>query len=322
MKIYIDMILSGEARTLLEKRASSHELIFSKGAGRSVLDQPPPDPEFQTAEIAFGQPAVEAIRNNDRLRWIHISSSGFTRYDNHPFREMMKKRNIPVTNSAGVYDRPCAVHALSFMLAQARRLPNTLHSQAPAGSDEWLELRHESSALRGERVVILGFGAIGEILVDLLRPFEMEIFAYRRKARGDEPVPVLTADELERLLEDGVDHIINILPASEETEHFFDEERFSRIRPGAVFYNIGRGTTVDQSALLSALRSGRLKAAWLDVTDPEPLPEGHPLLRQENSHITPHLAGGHRNEQITLVTHFLKNLERFEKGEPLMDRIM
>ena len=118
------------------------------------------------------------------------------------------------------------------------------------------------------------------------------------------------------------DHVVNILPDSAETRHFFDAARFSAIKPGAIFYNIGRGTTVNQDALLDALRSGRIGAAWLDVTEPEPLPDDHPLWAEPNCFITPHVAGGHTDETKTLVRHFLKNFERFVRGEPLLDRVM
>ena len=94
------------------------------------------------------------------------------------------------------------------------------------------------------------------------------------------------------------------------------------MKPGAVFYNIGRGTTVDQAALVTTLNSGRLAAAWLDVTDPEPLPPGHPLLSAPNCHLTPHIAGGHRNEAESLVRHFLDNFQRFVAGTPLQDRVI
>jgi phosphoglycerate dehydrogenase-like enzyme len=94
------------------------------------------------------------------------------------------------------------------------------------------------------------------------------------------------------------------------------------IKPRAAFYNIGRGTTADQSALRDALRSGRIGAAWLDVTEPEPLPNDHPLRKEPNCFITPHIAGGHAGEAKTLVRHFLQNFERFLRGDPLLDRIM
>jgi phosphoglycerate dehydrogenase-like enzyme len=99
-------------------------------------------------------------------------------------------------------------------------------------------------------------------------------------------------------------------------------DRLARMKPSAVFYNIGRGTTVDQTALLEALRAGKIAAARLDVTDPEPLPPDHPLWTAPNCQITPHTAGGHAEEFHRLVGHFLTNLGRYLKGEELRDRVI
>jgi phosphoglycerate dehydrogenase-like enzyme len=251
-----------------------------------------------------------------------VSSSGITRYDNPKFRALVAERKIAVTNSAGVYNEACAVHVLSFMLAQARNLPRALDSRTANGTDEWRGLRGSSTTLRGQTVLILGFGAIGRRLVELLRPLDMNIIAYRRKARGDEGVPVITQNDLARTLASEADHIVNILPDNAESRLFFDATRLATLKPGAIFYNIGRGATVDQDALLDALRSRRLKAAWLDVTEPEPLPGNHPLLAEPNCFITPHVAGGQADEAKTLVRHFLKNLDAYVRGGPLCDRVV
>jgi len=94
------------------------------------------------------------------------------------------------------------------------------------------------------------------------------------------------------------------------------------MKPGARYYNIGRGTTTDQDALLEALRVGQLELAYLDVTDPEPLPPGHPLWTAPNCYITPHTAGGHRGEWLRLAKHFLANFQRYQLGEELADRVI
>ncbi len=287
----------------------------------SVLARAKRDPQFNTADIAFGQPEPQAIAEAERLKWIHISSSGITRYDNPEFRAQMAERKIAVTNSASVYNEACAVHALSFMLAQARKLPLALKTRTANGTKAWYGIRGTSGTLGGETVLILGYGAIGRRLTELLRPFVMSIVAYRRKARGDEGLPVVTGSQLYRALAKA-DHVVNILPDSAQTRHFFDAARFLAVKPGAIFYNIGRGSTVSQDALLDALRSGHFKAAWLDVTEPEPLPDDHPLRAEPNCFITPHVAGGHIDEAKTLVRHFLKNFERFVRGEALLDRVM
>jgi phosphoglycerate dehydrogenase-like enzyme len=98
--------------------------------------------------------------------------------------------------------------------------------------------------------------------------------------------------------------------------------RFAAMKRGAIFYNVGRGGTVDQDALLAALEREQLGAAYLDVTVPEPLPHDHPLWSAPRCYITPHTAGGHSDEHERFVQHFLDNLKRFTAGEALMDRVM
>ena len=321
LRIFVDLAVAPDVLELLQAGTKGHQLVFPKTPVSSVLAKAERDPQFATVDVAFGQPEPEAISEANRLKWIHVSSSGITRYDNPQFRALMAERKIAVSNSASVYNEACAVHALSFMLAQARKLPLALKTRAASGTDAWYAIRGSSGTLRGETVLIVGYGAIGKRLAELLRPFDMKVIAYRRKARGDEGVPVVTEDQLARALAEA-DHIVNILPESSETRYFFDTTRFLAIKPGAVFYNIGRGTTVEQNALLDALRSGRLRAAWLDVTEPEPLPDEHPLWAEPNCFITPHVAGGHVGEAKTLVRHFLKNFDRFICRKPLLDRVM
>ena len=321
LRIFVDLVAPPDALQLLREGTVGHELVFPLKPAASVLAKGDVDPQFATVDVAFGQPDTQAIAEAKRLKWVHISSAGITRYDNPQFRALAAARQLPVSNSSSVYDEPCAFHVLSFMLAQARQLPSALKSRAANGAPEWQALRSACVPLRGQTALILGYGAIARRLVELLRSFEMNLVAYRRKARGDEAVPVIAEDQLPRKLGEA-DHVLNILPESPETRHFFDAARFACIKRGAVFYNIGRGGTVEQNALLQALRSGRLKAAWLDVTEPEPLPENHPLWAEPNCFITPHIAGGHAGEAKTLVRHFLANLQRFVKGEPLLDRVM
>jgi phosphoglycerate dehydrogenase-like enzyme len=319
MIIFSDSQLSDAALALLKEGVAPHELLFPKVPASSVLAKSEPDPAFATAEIAFGQPDVAAIQKSERLRWIHLTSAGFTRYDTPEFRALAAERGLVVTNSSTVYAQACADHVLAFMLGHARRLPEALRSRAASGTPEWFHLRNASSSLRGQNVLILGYGAIASELVKLLAPFQMQISAMRRKPSGEPGV--ITPEQLPGALA-AADHVVNILPDNADSRNFINAERLALMKPGAVFYNIGRGTTVEQGALYDALQSGRLDSAWLDVTDPEPLPENHPLLSVPNCFITPHTAGGHRNESETLVRHFLENFQLFLKGAPLRDRIM
>lgn len=321
LRIFVDLALPPGALELLRAGTTGHELVFPARPVSSVLAKGDPDPQFATVDVAFGQPDVAAIAHAPRLRWVQVSSAGITRYDTPEFRAMAAGRGLAVSNSSGVYDEPCAVHALSFMLAHARKLPLGFKTRAASGSAAWFAVRGSSTTLRDESVLIVGYGSIARRLVDLLRPFGARIAAHRRQPRGDEGVPVVTEADLPAAL-GGADHVVNILPESDATRGFFAAQRFAAMKPGAAFYNLGRGATVDQDALLAGLRSGRVGAAWLDVTDPEPLPDTHPLRAEPNCFITPHVAGGHAEEEKTLVRHFLKNLERFTRGEPLLDRVM
>jgi len=319
--IFCDAPLSDSALELLKEGTAPHELVFPRRAAESVLVRTEPDPALGTADIAFGQPDVTTVLKSDRLRWIHLTSAGYTRYDTPEFRSFAKSRGLRVTNSSAVYAEACAEHVFAFMLAQARRLPQGLQSRCASGSPQWIELREGSTLLQNQRAVILGFGAIASRLLELLAPFGMKVIAMRRNPRGDEGIPTVAPEHLQEALA-AADHVISILPDNAASIHFISTERLGWMKPGAIFYNVGRGATVDQQALFESLRSGHLGAAWLDVTDPEPLPEDHPLWTVPNCYITPHTAGGHRRESETLVRHFLDNFNRFLSDLPLRDRIM
>ncbi len=321
LTIFSDPQLDEASSRLLHEGVSPHQILTPAKAVASVLSSPEPDPSFPLAEIAFGQPDLESIRNSERLKWIQISSAGFTRYDTPEFRDLVAERGLVVTNSSSVYAEACAQHVFSFLLAHARQLPQALASQAANGSGEWYGLRNRSSSLLGKTVLILGYGGIASHLVKYLEPFGMNVIAMRRRPRGDEGYPVVTPEDLPGVL-GTADHVINILPDNPASVDFINADRLARMKQGAVFHNIGRGTTVDQDALDAALRSGHLGAAWLDVTVPEPLPADHPLRSAPNCFITPHTAGGHGNESETLVRHFLGNFRRYLDGTPLVDRIM
>ncbi|MCC5845396.1 MAG: D-2-hydroxyacid dehydrogenase [Verrucomicrobia bacterium] len=321
MKIYVDFRLPEDALSCLREETRAHELLFPPALSGTVLEPGGVDEGFLDAEIALGQPSPDAVAVAERLRWVHVSSSGITRYDTPAFRALAAEKGLAVTNSAHVYNEACAEHVLSFMLAQSRRLAEGLATPRFESGEAWLRHRGGCVPLRGQCVLIVGFGAIGERLAELLEPFDMKITGCRRMPRGDEPVRMVREAELPDALR-GADHVVNILPDSPWTRGFFDEARLGLLKAGATFYNIGRGGTVNQEALLERFARDPGFHAWLDVTEPEPLPADHALWREPRCRITPHVAGGHRGEALTLVRHFSANLRRFECGGVLTDRVM
>ncbi|HEY8990950.1 MAG TPA: D-2-hydroxyacid dehydrogenase [Luteolibacter sp.] len=320
LKVFTDLNASPELLERLREGIRPHELLLPRQVASSVLAEMPADPAMAEVDVAFGQPSVSGVRAAEKLRWLQVSSAGFTRYDTPEFRAEAKARGLAVTNSSSVYDQACAEHAFAFLFAQARMLPQALATRTPNGSPEWWAIRRGSRLLEGQSLLLVGYGAIGERLVELLAPFKMRITAMRRTPRGDEGIPVVPLEGLSAALVEA-DHVMNLLPDNAESRGFFGTERFAQMKRGAVFYNIGRGTTVDQLALNEAL-TGHLGAAWLDVTDPEPLPDDHPLWQRANCHITPHTAGGYQGETEALVDRFLENFERYLKGEALRNRVV
>lgn len=304
---------------LLESALKKYRLIRPASLQSLNLVASPPDKGFFEADVAFGQPNPEQIIASKRIRWVHLTSAGYTRYDRTDLRAALQARGAMLTNSSHVYDEPCAQHALSMIMSLARQLPGAMQDQAGARSWPSALLRERSRLLIGETVLIYGFGTIACRLVELLGPLKMNLIGVRRSPVGDEGIRMVT--DADPLLPQA-DHIINILPANDSTDRYFNAKRLSLMKPGALFYNIGRGTTVDQNALLRALQNGPLAAAYLDVTDPEPLPADHPLWSIPNCFITPHTAGGHATEFDRLVRHFLDNLSRFEKHQPLVDQVI
>ena len=295
------------------QRATRAQLVFHAGGNAAA--------ELGDADVAFGQPPLAAVLASPRVRWVQLSSAGYTSYDQPETRRVFAERGAVLTKSSFVYASPCAEHVLAFMMCWARRLPWALRTQWGDRSWPQGELRQHSVLLENQRVILFGLGSIGARLAELLRPFTPHLTGVRRDRRGDEPIRTLRFDDpaLPAALAEA-DHVVNLLPGADATRLYFDAARLAGVKQGAVFYNVGRGSTVDQRALAALLVEGRLQAALLDVTDPEPLPPEHPLWKAPNCFITPHSAGGHHNEGDRLVDHFIANLQRFERSEPVLDR--
>jgi phosphoglycerate dehydrogenase-like enzyme len=312
LTVWTNHRMNAEQEARLRRATAAHRLLLGTEATPG---------ELAHADVAFGQPPVDPARDSQQLAWVQLSSAGYGSYDRQDVREAFAGRGAVLTKSSLVYANPCAEHVLSFMLAWARQLPLAFDEQRNKRGWPQDLMRRRSVPLTDQSVVLFGFGSIGARLVELLTPFTDELTGVRRTVHGDEPIETLRLADPKLKDRLGVaDHVINLLPGTPDTAGLFGSELFAAFKPGAVFYNIGRGATVRQEALLSALESGRLAAAFLDVTDPEPLPPEHPLWSAPNCFITPHTAGGHHDEGDRLVEHFITNFERFARSEPVLDR--
>jgi len=284
----------------------------SSGESRNFLHQ---------SDIVFGTPDADTLLTCENLRWIQINSAGYAAYDREDLKKKLIERQTILTNSSAVCVEPCSQHLLAMILSFARALPFAYDGQRETHSWQKNDLQPKLHLLNGQTALILGFGTIGRRIAELLKPFQTSLIGIKRTVRGDEPIRVVEQSEIDKFLPEA-DHLINILPANDETQKFLNTERLEKLKSGAFVYNIGRGSTIDQNALIAVLESGKIAGAYLDVTDPEPLPPEHPLWKIPNCFITPHIAGGFFGEKNAQVKHFLDNLRHFERGEKLINKIL
>ena len=214
--------------------------------------------------------------------------------------------DVIVCNARGVYDAPLADWVVGAILAFQRGLLRARDAQARGEWDAF-----EPDELGGRRVVILGFGSIGAAVAERLRPFGVEVVGVARTSRAD----AVGLADLDAVLPTA-EVLVNLLPLTCETVGFLDGRRLGLLPDGALLVNAGRGRTVDTPAFVAEAASGRLRAA-LDVTDPEPLPEGHRLWALPNVLISPHVAGDSPGSTERAFRLAGDQIRRFAAGEPL-----
>src|SRR5699024_12271673 len=169
---------------------------------------------------------------------------------------------------------------------------------------------------------IVGAGKIGVQLGRVAKAFHMDTIGINRSGRKIENMDEqYTQKELAKIIHKG-DIIVNILPLTKETTHLYDETLFSKMKEGVVFINVGRGESVDTSALMDALDHGKVRCAGLDVFEEEPLPENHPLWGYEQVLMTPHIAGRVESYPKHIFPIFMKNFEAYVQDEELPENIV
>ena len=271
----------------------------------------PTDPDEERALLAEaevvvgGNLDVSDLETAGNLELFACSSAGVGHLDLAAFRE----RGVTVTNASGVHGPNIAEHVLGWVLMITRRLDEGLRRQQRR---EW---RHFQAVgeLQGSRVCVVGLGAIGEALLERLSGFDLDTVGVRyTPEKGGPTDEVYGFDEVQTALT-GVDYVVVACPLTETTEGLIGEDELAHLPSDAVLVNVGRGPIVDTDALVGALRGNKLHAAALDVTDPEPLPEDHPLWNLGNAYVTPHNAG-HTPHYWTRVADILvRNVERVEE---------
>lgn len=270
------------------------------------------------ADMVIGWALSEAaLSAATRLRWFHVGAAGVERILRVPgFQE----RELILTNSSGISAPNMAEHAIALMLLFARKFPGLFRSQAERHWRDW-DAGVDTFEVGGQTVVLAGLGAIGQQIAIRAKGLGMRVVGLRRSAGGELPAgvdEVIALADLDRALAKA-DHVINSLPFTPDTKKVFDAERFAAMKAGSYYYNIGRGTTVDQDALIAALKSGHLAGAGLDVTDPEPLNDDSELWEMRNVFITAHTSGNSPMVRARLLDLCVEQIRRYRDGEELLN---
>ncbi len=217
---------------------------------------------------------------------------------------------VPYANAVGVHEPSTAELALGLMLASLRRLDDYVRQAATGGP----QVPIPGTSLADRRVLLLGVGGVGTAIARRLAPFETEVVRVGRTARTDADGPVHGMAELPALLPEA-EIVVLALPLDAATTHLVDRGFLAAMRDGALLVNVGRGALVDTDALVAATEGGRIRAA-LDVTEPEPLPAGHPLLASPHVLVVPHVGGASTAMRPRLVALIRAQLGRLQREEP------
>jgi phosphoglycerate dehydrogenase-like enzyme len=278
--------------------------------GRSELPSDPAEVAFWVPPFIPAAKAAELLPRFHRLAAMQLLSAGADTWVD------VLPPGVQLCDARGVHDAPVSEWVLGAAIGSFRQFPAFARAQQRR---EWGWKSFSSTGeLTGKRVLIVGAGSIGRAIEERLRPFDVTITRVARTARPQEDVHGV--EELPALLPQA-EVVVLVVPLTEQTRGLVDGAFLAALPDGALLINVARGPVVDTAALLTEVASGRIAAA-LDVTDPEPLPAGHPLWELPNVFITPHIGGA--------VAGFLPRayglagaqLRRFVAGEPLINRVL
>jgi phosphoglycerate dehydrogenase-like enzyme len=256
-----------------------------------------------SAAVGLHKDMAEPLGWPFNLRWVHLRSTGLDKYPDWLFA-------VPqVTVTRGGYAVPIAEYVLAALLSFSKQVP-AIWAHSPA---DWRQ--HKLAGLDGRTLGIIGFGEIGRAIAQRALGFGMTVLGNRRSL-GPSSMEGVDLVSLEQLLSCS-DHIVVCTPLTAETRGMINDAAFAAMKSGAHIVNVGRGPVIDTQALGRALEGG-LAGATLDVTDPEPLPEGHWLYRHPKVRISPHISGNSPETRGRINDFFINNLGRYLAGQDLL----
>ena len=270
------------------------------------------------ADVLIGLCTPEIVARGTSLKWIQLLNAGADSCATIP---AVAERGILVTNLQRIQGPHMAEHGIALMLALARALPVYAEEQnAGAFTRGFRELRAERPIeIEGKTLLVVGLGGIGTEVAKRAHGLGMHVIATRNSRReGPDYVEYVGLADEYRTLAARADVVVNTTPLTPETRGMFDAAFFAAMQDGAYFINIGRGESVVTADLTAALVAGQIGGAGLDVTDPEPLPPGHPLWSLPNVIITPHIATSSDFRSDRTVALVAENVRRYLRGDKVL----
>ena len=264
-------------------------------------------------EGCFDYCSDKLLKAAPKLRWIQVRSAGVEKL---PF-ENLKRHGITITNAQEIYGTHLADHNMALILAFSRQLPFLFRAQQKGVWES--RKNYPPGELVGETILVVGLGGTGLETARRAAGFGMRVLATRRHMDRPKPDFVDELHEPKKLHEllPGADWVAVCVPVTKDTRDMFHDAEFDLMKPTSYIVCVTRGGIINTEALLRALDEEKIKGAGLDVTDPEPLPPGHPLWTRQNVIITPHASGHSPHSDQRLMDLFCENLIRFTKDRPL-----
>ncbi|MBI1788063.1 MAG: D-2-hydroxyacid dehydrogenase [Acidobacteria bacterium] len=290
---------------------------FQRVSGKVTVVVAEPMPKMieqvADADAIFGAINPDLFRAAKRLKWVQVYSAGVETYR---FPEFLHSQ-VTLTNCKILQGPNIADHALSMLLALTRELHLLIPDRT---KEEWNKTRWKPIELRGKTAVILGVGGIGSQIAQRAHAFGMRVIGVDPKEMPLNPYVsrMVFPDRLDSVLPEA-DVVFISAPHTPQSENMMGPKQFELLKKGVYFIAVSRGKLYSTDALVKALDSKRLAGAGLDVTNPEPLPKGHPLWKFENVIITPHIAGQSDGVQARRMELIKENIARFVSGEPMLN---
>jgi len=260
---------------------------------------------FYVPTYMGGRPALELTKKMPNLKILQVPNAGYD--DDLEFL----RPGITLCNGRGIHDDSTAELAVGLTIASLRGFATFVRDQ---DKGEWVNKNYDS--INDRKIGIVGFGSIGSTIARMLSGFSVEIVAFTQSGRDN----TIAITDLDKHLP-SLDVVILILPLTKESKHLFDARRLALMKDGALLVNVARGPIVDTDALVKELNSGRITAG-LDVTDPEPLPKGHPLWSAKGVLISPHVGGNSSAFEKRARRLIESQLNLLAQGKPLNNVIV